>query len=833
MRTGFISYGMQAGPRTRRRRLRVPQYPLMGGKAGTRVLVAVLALLAGAVLVAAARWPSLAGVLGSLARDARSGGPFIFSNLGWSLACAVLAAVLLLMADSTGGALCAFWTGRRPEGRARLVALFPGWYAPAFSLMALAAVRLWYPPLVAAAALAPALAFLPRRRGLRASATGRVPWSAIAAAVLLLVPVLLSLSPELNMDCLRYHLALPEHMLRRHGLIGDPVPLGWSITAAADLPNVLVQLAGLDGAARLVRPFLALAGALALAMTLAGPGFSLRALLLPALVALIVPVESWQVMATAKNDAVVCGTMLAAAAVLLGGAPERRPFRHGPPGAERPDHAGAGALTAGGLLLGLGFAAKAVTAGLSAALVAAVLLRRAPGRRAGGAAWLLAGACGAVIPWVALSFLQRGDPFYPAGILVFPGLFAGSTDADSFRRAYEGFLYRTRRLAEWPGVLGGLTLRNSFPALAALPLLMMREHRSRLAAVVAGLGGLLLIMFQLPGFYFSERFGYPAQAVMNIAALVALATAGGRTYAPAILGVAATLRLAVALLGANGEVTPMAFHSGRLSAAGYVRAGTGAYGAVLEAVGDAVAPMDGVIVSGETLTAGLPGRVLSSGYGPPPVWQAAAESATAERMAVRLRQWRTRWIIHNLPLALIERYQATAWRWNRRSLVLLHRFTRERLEVRAWSGRSDPGFGSDWLIEVLSRPRPVPGLVVFLPGMESVYSGPAMSALAGHTADAVSQLKAIRKAIPGVALTDSLLANVLAAQERYGEAYPLARGSVRAGLVDETNVLDWMVAAAKTGRRAEAEKAMARAKEVYPLWPGRIEEARKKMMNEE
>ena len=787
----------------------------MNGKPGIRGAFAALALLVGAAVVAAARGAAMPGVIGALARDAAVPGRFIVSNLGWSLASAGLAAMLLLAANMTGGELCAFWTGRRPRGRARLVALFPGWYVPAFSLMALAAVRLWYSPVVVAVALLPVLLSLPRWQGLRASGgAARVPGTAVIAVVLLLVPLLLALSPELNMDCLRYHLSLPEHMLRRHGLIGDPVPLGWSLIAAADYPNALVQVAGFDGAARLVRPLMALAGALALAGTLAGPGLPLRALLLSSLVALIVPVESWQVMATAKNDAIVCGTMLAAAAVLLG---------PGLPGSRR--------LVAGGLLLGAGFAAKAVTAGLSSALATVVVLRRGSGRRIAGAAWLAAGVLPAIAPWVALSFLGRGDPFYPAGLLVFPGLFAGSTDADSFRRAYEGFLYRTRRMAEWPGVLGGLTLRNAFPALAAVPLLVLGEHRSRLVAVAAGLAGLLLTLFQLPGFYFSERFGYPAQVMMNVAALTALVAAGGRGYAPAILGGAATLRLAVALLAANAEVTPLAFHSGRLSPAAYVRAGTGAYGAVLGAVQAAVMPGDGLIVSGETMSAGLPGRVLSSGYGPPPIWQAAAESATEERMAVRLRQWRAKFILHNLPLALVERYQATAWKWNARSVGLYRRFLLGRMRVRAFSGRCDPGFGGDWLLEITPRARPrggPPEPLLFLPGAESIYSAAAQGQLGGKPEEAGARLKVIRRTFPGIALTDSLLADALAAGDRYAEAYPLARASVAAGLVDETNVLDLAVAAAKTGRRMEAARALARAKEVYPLWPERIEAARGK-----
>jgi hypothetical protein len=675
---------------------------------------------------------------------------------------------------------------------------------------------------------------------------------ALPALVLLLVPLLLALSPELNMDCLRYHLSLPEHMLRRHGLVGGPVPLGWSITAAADYPNAVAQLAGLDAAVRVVRPFLALAGALALALALAGPGAPAGALILPALVAVVVPVESWQVIATGKNDAVVCGTMLAAAAVLLGpfterppaatavlsGQPRARlPIRNGPPQSGESGHSRAAAallfgpgcrgrrLVAGGVLLGLGFAAKAVTAGLAVALVATALLRRGSGRRVGGAGWLALGALPAVVPWAGLSFAVHGDPFHPAVLLLFPRLFGGSTDVESFRRAYEGFLYRTMRPSEWPGVLAGLTLRNSFPFLAALPVLLLRPNRSRLVAGTAGLAGLLLVMFQLPGFYFSERFGYPAQALMNVAGLVALSGTGFGAAPAAALGAAAMLRVGVALSGAPAEVTPLAFHSGRMTPGSYFRAGTGAYGAILDRVRAAVKSRDGLIVSGETLTLGLPGRVLSSGYGPPPMWQAAAESLTEERMAVRLRQWRARFILHNLPLALVERYQATAWRWNERSLTLYRRFVANRTRVIAFSGRCDPGFGSDWLLEVFPRREGRPGSLLFLPGAESVYSAAAQAQLGGHAGEAVAHLAAVRRRFPGIALTDSLLANALVAEGRHAEAYPLARSSVASGLVDETNVMDWMVAAAKTGRRAEAERALARAKEVYPLWPGRVREA--------
>jgi len=160
-------------------------------------------------------------------------------------------------------------------------------------------------------------------------------------------------------------------------------------------------------------------------------------------------------------------------------------------------------------------------------------------------------------------------------------------------------------------------------------------------------------------------------------------------------------------------------------------------------------------------------------------------------------------------------------------LGLYSGYVQRHFLLLASSGRSDPNYGCDWLYAVADRPFLPAARILFLPGIERTFSYAALAELNRAYGDAIIRFAVVRKKLPAVVWPDALLGHSLALAGRYREAYPLVRGSVREGLMDEFNLLDWALTAAKLGKREEAVEALGRAARAYPLWPERLAEARK------
>lgn len=764
-------------------------------------------------------------------------GPWIAVNAGRAVAAAGLAAALAFLFDAAGVGLLR-WLGRvRPAGSVRLVAVFAGFAAVSLGLLGLSAAGLWFPAVLWGMLVLVGLAV---RRHLRAegrewTVAGRALWRSAswpvrAAWGLVLgwsIPLLLP--PEIHVDALEYHLGFPQQVLLAHRLIGTDAYMAWTSALAADLPNVYPILAGLDPAAKLLRPVLAVLGSLALLRALRirlGSSAALGA----GWLALVIPAAS-ATFFTAKNDATVCGVVLGGMAMALGASCRRRPSR--------------AAVLAGGAC-GLLLSMKIVVAPV-AAVVAGIALWRVGGRgRWRAAAALSAGAVAAVLPWLAKSWLFTGDPVYPLGVAWAPGLFSDGVDGQT-ARALALVMDGSRSAWDWPGETARFAIANALPALAILPVIAAtRLAAPRLVTIGAWLGiGLMVAALRFtPGNV--ERFAAPAFVMGNLVACALVFGGRGRGWRPAriallCLGLAAHARVTAALLGGPGGAGLGGYLAGRASGEAFRREATGSYGRILPAVGAAVRgagergsgvlrDREGrscdpgrILAVGEALAFGLPARVIGEGLGPRVPWRIAREADSERRMTIRYRQADVRWVLHNPWKAYWARLEEQPYAWDPRMLHLYETWARRHLRLRAFSGREDPVWGSHWLFEVMSGQASAPmARVLFLPGAERALARPTRAALAGDLDAAIAGFRAAHRLLPGVVAVDAALGHALVKAGRYGEAYPLVRSSVDAGLVYETNLFDWAIASGRLGRRAEAEEALRRAAEVCPGWVERL-----------
>jgi len=756
-------------------------------------------------------------------------------NAGMSTAGSVFGALMLTACAAAGVSLVRLATGSRSAGPTGLAGVFVGYAALSLGLLGLAASGLWYPAvltvflgvfLVLGLPEYPALARKTTRGVAAAWRDLSAPARAGAALVAALVLPLL-LAPETNVDCYQYHLAFPQQLLVAHRLFGRGVYLAWAYPLAADLPNVYPVMLRLDAATRIMRPVLAILGVLLFVRSL-----GLR--LAPAreagtvLLALAVPVPAFCLL-SAKNDAVVAGYALACAGLLLSSGLFGR-------GAIRP-----ALVFLSGVFCGVLIASKYVMLPFVAALAVVGLFRVKHGLRARTAFLLAAGAIVPLLPWMVRSEIYLNDPLYPAGTLALPHVFGDPGTNSGAAALYRIFLQETRPKTWFPYETVVLLLRNSFPLVAAIPFLWSARLPNvdyLLASVALGLAGTVFGI--RGGLDFVERFAYPAFVVFNAAAgafIFRERGIGGRSWqvlavgwlAFGLVAGAGVTRLSGMALNYIPGTSPADYVSGRKDAEEYRLAGLNAYGAVLPAVRAAVAGSRGgcVLHVGETISWDIPVRVIQTFLDPPFMWKAVGESDVEERLEIRFRQAGVRWILYNAPVAGFSRYNYSPYEWTPRMLGLYSGYARRHFRLLASSGRTDPNYGCDWLYAVAGRPFRPADRILFLPGIERTFSYAALAELNRAYDDAIIRFSEIRKKLPAVVWPDALLGHSLTLAGRWREAYPLVRGSVREGLLDEWNLLDWAVAAAKLGKRDEATEALRRATAAYPLWPERVTEARK------
>jgi len=786
--------------------------------------------LALAVLAAGVAWNLAVFPAGS--REAFPGllrsfwpvGPHIFSNLSWSAECAVFALLLIFIWDAVGLRLAVLVLGRRPAGALRPVAVFAGFASFSAMSLGLAAVGLWFVPVIAGVLVLAGAFALPESRRVAgewrdwlgrfwgdSSPAGLACWLVVGVWLMLLL-----FPPELAIDCLEYHLTYPQQMLTTHRLIGTDVYLGCPMPIATDFTNAFPLAFGLDSAVKMTRPFLLAAGVVAF----------IRALRLPvspawepaiALFALLVPAAR-NFSFFSKSDGVLAGLFPAVCAMLL----ESGVLVRG-------GSASAGILFSASLLAGFAMSSKYVVLPMMGMLGAFVFYRVSHGERIKSAALMLAGASIPLIPWMARSFLYFNDPLYPVGSIYLSGFFGDPDTNGTTRYAYLAFIQEGRPMSAFIYETAWFAARNAFP-LAAGALFL----RGRLPAGACWLGGAVLagmgaIFFAIRGGAdFAERYSFPLYIVANAAGAVGLVACSrrARLLLPAVISAFAVLATAWQIWFFPG-VLPGSFLAGRESREEFRNRGMYAYGAILPAVKQACLSGRGVLVTlGNRIMWDIPVRVVGEGFEPPFVWRSARDSDTPGRLVVKFRQRNARWILHNGPLEGWYRFTRTPFEWRPRMFRLYMDFAQRHLRLVATSGRCDPLYGNNWLYEVLPSPAPPLRRIIFLPGSEGGYAFASLAQLNGYSAMARERFDALRRIMPAVVAIDGMEAEVLAALGDWRGAYRLAKGSAEEGLLDETNLLIWAVSAGKLERKNEAAQALARAQSAYPLFPERVAKAR-------
>ena len=772
---------------------------------------------------ALARIPADLGVSAGMLAGVWPIGPWWLVNAGRAAASALLAACLLAACDGAGLAVLRVALGRRPAGAFRLQALFAGYAALSYALLGAAAAGLFDRVSLVllcagfgAAALAGRPRAIPAVAGWLAAVWGEAGWAGrIGIAAASGVAAFLLAPPETYMDCMQYHLAFPDQLLGTRRLFGRSVYLAWALPLAADLPNAIPVAAGLDPAAKILRPVLAGIGGLAvlrgLAAGLAAPaeaGVVWLALLLPA---------GGLFLFTAKNDGLVCGFALASAAAMLAGGLFVR-------GAPRPR----GSLLVAACLLGVLVMSKWVIAPLAVLLAGAAWLRTRPARRASAAAILAVGCAVAVLPWALRSWLYLADPAYPLGTVWMPSLFGPPADAEAIRTTYRFFIRETRLRGTFLPETGGLLLANAWLVLPALAFWRRRPRGLGTLLATTVLGTTATVLAWRGGLSTVDRFLYPAFALLDLFALaVLLGVARGRVRAVAAWALFGALGLVFqsrVLAGQPPEFpgAPAAeYVSGRRSAEEFRRQGLLGFGELLPVLRGAVRGPGAVLSIGEPIYWGIPARVIGEGFEPPFVRTVVCESASARRIAVRFRQAGVRWITYNPVVAGQARFLPTPWEWTPRMLAAYAAFVRGHVGPIAACDRVDPLYGSSRLLGVRWTPGG-PGGLPYLPGAERAFAAAALAELHGNLDDAVRRFEALSRALPGVGVVDAWLGHALLAKGRTAEAHVRLRASVDAGVLDEANLLDLAVAAGRLGRRGEAAALLARARAAYPLWGDRV-----------
>ncbi len=777
-----------------------------------------LAVAAGWILRAPGEWVA---ALGRLARDLVAPGGALPENAWYAARAAAVALGVVLASDAVGMRLARWWLGRRPAGVVRCVLPLAGHAMLSTALLGLAALGVWTPAVLIAVAASASVWCGPEvlacagdwRRGARA-AWGALPRAlrgpAIAAIAL---GAVVTLPPETGIDALAYHLALPSQWLVTHRLIGSDGYSHWMIPLPLELPHVWALLAGVDTAAVWTGGAMLMAGAMASARAL-GAGALAPWL---AAAAVLVSGQRWMLL-SAKNDGHAAGLLLAAGACLVAGGALRRAALRGA------TIAGAGAL------LGLTVMAKYVLVPFAAGLGAAAVWRCRPAHRAALIVLLGGFAAVATVSWLGKGWVVPGDPFYPMGSAFFPRVFGGPGSAEIRRALLDQHVRDPAHGVVAPAMVVRLVATDLLPALAGAGWIRAMLPPGGAVLGLAGFVASVAAPFLLRGdFATVERYAFPVLVLANLAGLVAVVRAGRRIAVTALA--ACALAGAIALPADDRDGRAGAFAAGAVNATAY-RAATVSPRAGLAAALAALPPdrRGTILAVGELALDRLPRRTRMQVFEPPLAWSASRDAADWRRVGIRFRQSDVRWILYNQPLARLDAVQRRPYAWSPEQLRRYADWCARHVRVGAFCGVAVPGWGSAWLLEVADRPQPPAARFPFLPGAEAAFASPVLADENDNPRWAAEWWKGWRGVLPEVAWLDARLGGSLLRAGRAREAFPYLRRAAADGVVDEANLCDLAVAAARTGRPAEARAALAAARRVLTERPGRLAEAAREIM---
>lgn len=686
--------------------------------------------------------------------------------LGWVKVVAV--ALLLAEAGARPGLALLGWLGarlRRPLERAAL-GLLVGMVGFGTAMLGVACAGVFFPPVIVAVAvglLAASWRVAPRSSVLAETWAGAraagLP-AALGIAATLLPAAFALLTAETEHDSFLYHLGVPWQFLQFHAAQVDNVSWTFHYPLPIDLSFVVPILLGDDRLAKwMVAGCWLAANAVWLDRAARRGGGRLTWL---GAWLMLGGISTFWLLTRTKND-------LPAAALIVAGM-----LVH----AE-----GRGLL--GALLLGAGAAAKLTY--LPLAVVWLALTDRPWRDRIAGLVCLGF----APLPWFAKSWLVTGDPLFPFAWRWFPTFNWGPAN-DAIMRLFLGETGHTGLLATLKGLPGVLwsAWKVDYPqASLALVALLWRPRARRVLGVLAAAQALTMVG------HGTSRYLLPSVWFACLAAAGELEALRGRWKTVAIGAFAAA---AVYRVGVRYHEAGIVWSEILLPADGFRDVHMRSYEQSIAMLRKYQVAR--VLSAGERLTYRLPARVLYTGeIGETPlVWKCVTETRTRERLEVRFRQIGARWLLYNFISAswLSTRYGSFPW-----DVPMLRRyllFCREHLEAADMTENNDFFTGASYLYRLRrDRLNPPPVTVLFLPGTEAIYQQSLILANMNRFPDLLKESLRLFKIIPEVGHSWNQVGHAYALLRDIEHAFPFLLKFTVAGMMDETNIPELGIAAAR------------------------------------
>jgi tetratricopeptide (TPR) repeat protein len=587
-----------------------------------------------------------------------------------------------------------------------------------------------------------------------------------------------------------------------HGLFQDRISHAFKLPLLAEMLYAWPVALGLDQVARLLNLAAVAAACVGFLSILGGPspaGWT-------ALAALLSSFYLFFLMTAAKNDVVAFS--FAAAGLLASDKASREGAR------------GRGALRfAGWLLVGFAVATK-YTYGAMAVAVAAwgpvrrreswrLAARRSPG------AWAIVVP---LLPWYAKSWLMFGNPVYFWLTSVFPTV---GWSPESMRTW-------TMRMVEpyaAPGALDwvGTVARVPWRFLSFAPALVLGAGIAFLPGAggawrVAALGGATAWV----AIYFGriERYATTADFVVALATGFALAGLGGhRRWKALRAGILALCLFPLADMVPHAvNRFPVRYLAGQYDEHAYLTARFGPLFETQDWIGRNLRPRR-LLVDGEWRTYRFRCPIagtLTMGH-PPLVWEAVKRSSNPADVARRLRQEGISHIACNFITGVYQSSVNEAFRWDRRMLMVARDFTGYWLEVVKEPRTVDHSGGGFYVYRVLSGPARRMAPIFFLPGaMGALYEARECERL-GLLKKSFDAMNRLMKTVPEVGQYRNITGYYWWLLGRHDTAYKFMLGPVRDGMIDDQNWYCFGVSAMALKRYDEAEVALKRAEELYPM----------------
>jgi len=738
----------------------------------------------------------------------RSGGPLVAAAAG-----AFSLAIFALVQASCWGAgrTARYWLGRGKDPSSALgfvVSLLLGWTVAGLAVLGLALAGLYHPVafvLMTGGLLAMALPDAGILRNLRfPPATGRMDRLARAAVLAATAgTAVCMMAPQIDIDALIMHLALPERCLKLHKFVPMPANFLFDLPAQSELLAGWALALGGERSARLWGLAGLGAGAWALFAVLK-PAVGGRIASTGAALWFTSPFLFWLAF-VGKPDLYMAPFVLAATGLILDSRTGRR-----------------GALIAG-LLAGAAVSFKLLALGPAAILTAVILFNRA--RRRGSLAatavavpvLLLAGIAVAAGQWLAKAWLYSGDPVYPFGRTGYgadPAAVSTALDygrVAAIRGSYDSAM--AKLVAPWT-----VTMTDALsPVWLALAPFVYTAIRAGGTARVLGVSGALGWLVWLLG---------PPQARYAVSALSWILAAGlmgipvlsagsaGRIFpalVAAVLGLQ-TLRTAAVAVSTGSPFPALGLENRRE----YLVRGTGTYALMLEDLAGRLPPGARALLVGERRTYPAPRLLMAASIHEPfPVYPLIRASATSEDLSRRIRQLGVGYIVHNHVASLFNRAHQALYPWSARDLSVWSDFWRRYVRLIVMPERLDVVNGGYYVYR-LARGRAAPLPTPTLPGVEGVFAMVEGWAREGKLLKVSETVQVIEQVMGDFASVKYFIGGYWYGSDAYKSAGYLEEADA-GGL---RNLLLWDALARQNETRWQLEEALVYREKIARFTPG-------------